>query len=107
MNIFELDYAFKDKDKWVAHPKELPTYVIAENVEMALQRAKDWEDDNLTVHKVNMILSGNVAIQKALKGLTGNKAKAAETAPVAVMDEASSAPVVTDQQTAGAEGTGA
>ena len=96
MNIFELDYAFKDKEAWVANPKELPTYVVAETVEAALGRAKDWEDDNLTVHKVNMVLTGNVAIQKALKGLTTTKTKAAvETKPEA------------DAQTAGPEGTGA
>lgn len=72
--IYEIDYSVKDTEKWKATPKPLPQYVVAESVAEAVKKAEEFEDDNLTLLKCNMLHSANVAVAKKFKGLEPQKA---------------------------------
>lgn len=72
MNIFEIDYSLKDVEKFKAAPKELPSIVVADNVAEAVKRAKDWEDDNCTLLKCDLLkypAVHKIAVQKKYKGI--------------------------------------
>jgi hypothetical protein len=72
--IFEIDYSLKDAEVFKAAPKDFPQYVVAENVFEAVKRAKEFEDDNLTLLKCNLVVNpSKVAVQKKAKGLQPTK----------------------------------
>jgi hypothetical protein len=67
--VFEVDYLIKDNDKWKSFPKPIPKYVAADTIVEAVKRAQDFEDDNLTLLKCDLVANGNVALPKKYKGV--------------------------------------
>lgn len=67
--VFEVDYAIKDMERWKATPKVIPKYVAADSLVEAVKRATDFEDDNLTLLKCDLVANGNVALPKKYKGV--------------------------------------
>jgi hypothetical protein len=71
--VYEVDYSVKDMDKFKADP-HVPTTVVAENITEAVKRAKEFENDNISLLKCNLVGSPTrVAIQKKVKGLEPKK----------------------------------
>lgn len=75
MPVFEVDYTIKDQEKWKANATVVPAHVIADSVAEAVKRAQDFEDDNLTLIKCNLVHAGNVALAKKFKGVEQTKEK--------------------------------
>jgi hypothetical protein len=73
MPLYEVDYTFKDAEKWKTNPKDVPAHVVADTVVEAVKKAVEFEDDNLTLLKCNLVPSGKVAVAKKFKGLEPKK----------------------------------
>lgn len=71
--VFEVDYTVKDQEKWKESPKTVPQYVVADSVAEAVKRAQDFEDDNLTLLKCNLLVQGRTAVPKKYKGVEPQK----------------------------------
>lgn len=70
LGFFDVDYSLKDVEKYKASGVPLPRFVVAETVVEAVKRAKEFENENATLLKCNLMVDmGNVAIQKKVKGM--------------------------------------
>lgn len=78
--VYEVDYTVKDNEKWKNEPKDIPTIVVADSIQDAVAKASEFNDDNITLYKCNILYTGKVALPSNFSGLSSQKAAAQESA---------------------------
>lgn len=68
--LFKIDYSIGNVEKFKTQGKPLPTYVVANGLEEAVKKAKEYEDENVTLFRCDLHMNdGHIVVAKKFKGI--------------------------------------